>query len=206
MTGIGRGIPGFLSPPNLCRRPTPLPLRPPPTIATGRSVGEREGRGVRFHRPTTASASSPKRCRRQWEGRGEGRGVPTLISPCSHRPTTKSAPPERRSRLPTTRSTLASSTPRWPEDEEGRGGRRRRGRLDPQPDLSPLGPPGAIAYQEGAIAGGGRGRRDGRRRGRGGVALGGQGREKKILFYLCGPHLRLGTTVKLVLNIILRCS
>lgn len=132
MTGIGRGIPGFLSPPNLCRRPTPLPLRPPPTIATGRSVGEREGRGVRFHRPTTASASSPKRCRpavggeRGGEGRG-GRAVPTLISPCSHRPTTKSAPPERRSRLPTTRSTLASSTPRWPEDEEGRGGRRRRG-------------------------------------------------------------------------------
>lgn len=88
---------------------------------------------------------------------------------------------------------------RWPE-EEGRG------RLDPLPDLSPLGPPGAIAYQEGAIAGGGRGRRDGQRRGRGGVALRGQGREKKILFYLCGPHLRLGTTVKLVLNIILRCS
>lgn len=64
---------------------------------------------------------------------------------------------------------------RWPE-EEGRG------RLDPLPDLSPLGPPGAIAYQEGAIAGGGRGRRDGRRRGRGGVALRGQGREKKNTF------------------------
>lgn len=75
MTGIGRGIPGFLSPPNLCRRPTPLPLRPPPTIATGRSVGEREGRGVRFHRPTTASASSPKRCRPAVGGErgGEGR-------------------------------------------------------------------------------------------------------------------------------------
>lgn len=33
-----------------------------------------------------------------------------------------------------------------------------------------------------------------------------KGERKKILFYLCGPHLRLGTTVKLVLNIILRCS
>lgn len=68
------------------------------------------------------------------------------------------------------------------------GGREGRGRLDPQPDLSPLGPPGAVAYQEGAIAGGGRGRRDGRSEGEGRRGTGRtREREKKYFFIYVDP-------------------
>uniref|UniRef100_A0A0D3F9C6 Uncharacterized protein n=1 Tax=Oryza barthii TaxID=65489 RepID=A0A0D3F9C6_9ORYZ len=65
-----------------------------------------------------------------------------------------------------------------------RGGRRRRGRLDPQSDPLLPGPPSAVAYRAGVVAGGGRGRCGGsRRKGEaqrleeegGGVAIGGGG-------------------------------